>query len=261
MFLAEPPPSQGDLRFRLFGFPVRIHPFFWVTTVLLGLNTSGQTPPAELLAWVAVVLVSILVHELGHAFMQRQFGGHPWITLLGLGGLASCSDCDRRPSSQILISLAGPAAGFAFIALIVAAMRLSGHVVGWTAGELAPVELAGIESAMVMSLLGGRLYWEPLATNGANSLFADLVQVNILWGLVNLLPIYPLDGGQVSRELFTLSNPSRGIAASLGLSAVVAGAMAAFALLRWHSFFTAILFGYLAYSSYRALEAYRDRRW
>ena len=38
-----------------------------------------------------------------------------------------------------------------------------------------------------------------------NTLIWDLLQVNILWGLVNLLPVYPLDGGQIARELFTLA--------------------------------------------------------
>ena len=77
---------------------MRVSPWFWVITVLLGLNTDGQTPPLELIIWIAVVFVSILVHELGHAFTQRHFGGQPWITLYGMGGLASCDDCDRRPS-------------------------------------------------------------------------------------------------------------------------------------------------------------------
>ena len=66
MLFAEPPPSQGDLRFRFFGFPARIHPFFWLVTVLLG--ARGDVSAVDLLVWVVVVFVSILVHELGHAY-------------------------------------------------------------------------------------------------------------------------------------------------------------------------------------------------
>ena len=72
MLLFEPPPSPGDVHFRLFGVPVRVHPFFWLTTVLMGLNPKGGTPPAELLIWVAVVFVSILVHEFGHVALIRH---------------------------------------------------------------------------------------------------------------------------------------------------------------------------------------------
>src|SRR3954453_23886112 len=89
MILGEPPPSQGDLHFRLFGFPVRVHPFFWIATVFLGMGGSEKADPLDTLVWVAVVFVSILVHEMGHAIVQTYFGGHPRITLYGFGGLAS----------------------------------------------------------------------------------------------------------------------------------------------------------------------------
>ena len=73
------------------------------------------------------MFVSILVHELGHAFVQRYFGGRPWITLYGFGGLASCNDCDRSPRSQIIISLAGPLAGFLFAVVVMIGVWLAGH--------------------------------------------------------------------------------------------------------------------------------------
>ena len=87
MLLGEPPPTQGDLHFRILGFPVRVHPFFWVSTLLLGMG-GGEADPVETLIWIGVVFISILVHELGHAVMQRRYGGRPWVTLYGLGGLA-----------------------------------------------------------------------------------------------------------------------------------------------------------------------------
>ncbi len=261
MLLFEPPPSPGDLHFRVLGIPVRIHPFFWLAAVMLGFNAGGGTPPAELLIWVAVVFASILVHEMGHALAQRHFGGHPWITLHAIGGLASCDDCDRRPSSQILISLAGPAAGFLFAALVAVLMRLGGQFIGWTWASEIPFDLAGITEARAFSLLGGRLYWEPFASPHANSLVGDLLQVNILWGLINLLPVYPLDGGRVSRELCTLRRPRTGIILSLRISVAVGALMALAGLLVWNSFFTALMFGYLAFESYRTLQAYQSSRW
>ncbi|HEX5472325.1 MAG TPA: hypothetical protein VFW73_10580, partial [Lacipirellulaceae bacterium] len=74
MLIGEPPPTQVDLHFRLLGFPVRVHPFFWITTLLLGMG-GGPADPVQTLVWVAVVFVSILFHELGHATLQRTFGG------------------------------------------------------------------------------------------------------------------------------------------------------------------------------------------
>jgi Zn-dependent protease len=257
MLLTEPPPSQGDLHFRVFGIPVRVHPFFWLVTVVMGLSGGKEgTPPAELLIWVAVVFVSILVHELGHAFLQRRFGGRPWITLHGIGGLASCDDCDRSPRSQILISLAGPAAGFLLAAIVVAIVQSSGHALGWIRdGQFLPAGTSGF------GVFGVIVYWDAFAAQAANSLLRNILFVNIIWGLVNLLPVYPLDGGRISRELCTLKNPRRGIVLSLRMSIVTAVLMAAIGAISWQSPYTALMFGYLAYLNYQTLQAYRENRW
>jgi membrane-associated protease RseP (regulator of RpoE activity) len=82
--------------------------------------------------------------------------------------------------------------------------------------------------------------------------------VNIFWGLVNLLPIYPLDGGRVAREVLTLGHPRQGIIQSLWLSAIVAAGVAVLGFVTFNSFFMALFFGYLAYSSYQTLRAYEQ---
>jgi hypothetical protein len=135
--LAEPPPSQGDVHFRILGFPVRIHPLFWVIAVIPALR-GESTPPSELFSWIIAVLISILIHELGHALMQRRFGGHPRVVLHGLGGLAICGDCDRSTRSQILISLAGPVAGFVFATLVALGVSAAGHQFGLFSEQALP---------------------------------------------------------------------------------------------------------------------------
>ena len=86
---------------------------------------------------------------------------------------------------------------------------------------------------------------------------------SVVWGAVNLLPVYPLDGGNISREIFTAISPRKGIPISLGLSALVAGGIAAHQVLNWHGpgdLFIILLFGYLAYASFAAFEMYQHRR-
>jgi Zn-dependent protease len=238
MFLGEPAPSPADVHFRLFGIPVRVSPWFWGMSLLLGMG-GGKADPVNTLIWVGVVFVSILVHELGHAFTQRYFGGHPWITLYSFGGLASCNDCDRSPRSQILILLAGPGAGFAIAALVIAVLAALGRFEGFVL-DLVPVRIA-FDSGHYR----------------ANVLIWYLLVVNILWGILNLLPVYPLDGGQIARELFTLGNPRSGIVRSLQLSVATAVLVAALALMQTQ-FFTCVMFAFLAYGSYQALQSYRD---
>jgi stage IV sporulation protein FB len=261
MILSEPPRSQGDLYFRLFGFPIRIHWMFWVVTLVLSISTREQTPPAEVVIWMVAVTVSIIIHELGHAFLQRHYGGRPRIVLYGMGGLAICEDCDRSTRSQILIALAGPLAGFAFAAILLLLMRITGHGVGLIVGEGSPFVSGPLDDATGFKLFGLTLVVQSLGNAHASDLLLNFLWINILWGLVNLLPIYPLDGGQISREVCQIGNPRGGIVVSLQISIACAVAMALFGLLFWNSFYTALLFGYLAYMSFQILQAYRQHMW
>ncbi|MCI0492021.1 MAG: site-2 protease family protein [Planctomycetes bacterium] len=258
MLLGEPPPTQADLHFRLFGFPVRVHPFFWLITLMLAMGGgSEKLDPVDAFVWVAVVFLSILVHELGHAFLQRRFGGHPRITLYGMGGLASCNDCDRSPRSQIMISLAGPVAGFLLAAAVMLLLNLTGHRAGFAlTGDRIDLAALGVDSVLAPRLLLFNAYFEPLASAGMNQFVSLMLWVNVAWGIVNLLPIYPLDGGHIARELFTLHHPRRGIIQSLQLSIGAAILMAVYGLTR-QSMFTVLMFGLLAYSSYQTLQAYQ----
>ncbi len=251
--LAEPPPSQADIHFRLWDIPVRIHPFFWLITLIL-FGWRDESPPLEVLLWVLAVVISILIHELGHALTQRHFGGQPRIVLHSLGGLAICQDCDRTTRAQILISLAGPAAGFACAAAVWLGLLLTGHQPGLVAASAGPV------APPWMVILGVKVHWLGFPNTAINLLVANLLRINILWGLMNLLPIYPLDGGQVARELCLLGNPRQGMLLSLRISVFAAAAMVLWGITE-KSLFLAVMFGYLAYASWKTLENYRASLW
>jgi len=265
VLFAEPPRTQGDVNFVLFGFPVRIHPYFWLVAFLLGFGAASGGNMRMALVWLAVwtaaLFVSILTHELGHAIAMRRFGFSPRITLHGFGGLASYDTGGafgvRLPDTlgQILISAAGPAAGFLLTAVIVAVMFLTGHEVEFSFGGTFGV---GIAVGMVSS---------PIV-----AYFVDCVlYICIIWGLVNLLPIYPLDGGHISREIMLRIAPHTGIRNSLVVSMWTAGIVSFLGLLQWlqsrqgamHSMsipFVAIMFGYLAYTSHATLRGYTSGR-
>mgnify|MGYP000903227682 FL=1 len=241
MFLGEPPRSQADLHFSLFGIPVRVHPLFWF--VALFLNYRNLRAPMDVVTWIAAVFVAVLVHEFGHALTMQTYGLHPWITLYGLGGLTSYDTrlvSQSRGSgslAQVLISFAGPAAGFLVAGVIVLIAYASGHRVAiW---NLVPV--IDLQNPRLALLVYYFLF------------------ISILWGLINLLPVYPLDGGQIAREIFVAITPRNGIRLSLILSVLTAAGMAIYALAAWHSILVAIMFGYLAYGSYQTLLAYSSR--
>ena len=257
MFSVEPQPTRYDLHFAIAGIPVRVHPLFWLITLLLGAGSvTNPRPPKIVILWLAVVFASFLVHELGHALAFRYFGKRARIVLYSFGGLAIADE--RTPfggygdyassyyrdepggGAKMLIALAGPLAGFLFAGLVLMAIIASGHAVEFKPRDsvLWPIPFE----------------FEVFRSLNLTRLVEFLLEVNILWGVINLLPVFPLDGGQVARELLTKFNPHEGLRQSILLSIFAAGGVAIWALLRIDDKFLAILFGYLAYVNYQMLQ-------
>lgn len=255
--LLEPARTNYDFHFRLAGVPVRVHPFFWLAALLMGIGP--ETTPRQTIIWMLALLISILIHELGHAVAIRYYGWKPRIVLWILGGLAIYDPADdlgydpdfvlgeqawrvRGHTNQIIISLAGPVAGFLFAGLIVGVLLLTRVQVtplfGWPA--LIDWSLDGVASKSLYYFVRYLLY------------------INVFWGVVNLLPIFPLDGGQISRELFIARQGQRGMIATALVGIVVGAIMVVVSLLRGgpNAFFGAIFFGVLAFNNYRIYQAF-----
>lgn len=148
------------MRFRLFGVTITVRFFFWVTALLFGMANPSLLP-----IWVAILFVSILIHELGHALAVMRHGIRPEIVLHGLGGTTYWdAPWGIRRRDHIVISLAGPVAGLVFGGLVYAAVTLIPHG-----------PLPGFVSAAISMLL----------------------YVNIAWSFINLIPVLPFDGGHV----------------------------------------------------------------
>jgi membrane-associated protease RseP (regulator of RpoE activity) len=220
---------------------------FWLIILMVNGNLHDA---GSVLSWLGVVFVSILVHEMGHALVMRAYGFRPWITLYALGGQASydpryVSDSKgSEPLGQVLICLAGPVAGFLLAGTLVLGLMAAGYG----------------DHLFFISPWGLRPYVFELANQRLASILNGIFFVSVVWGMVNLLPIYPLDGGQVAREIFLKLSPREGIRASLSLSIVAAVAMAVIGFVTWHhDWFVVLFFGYLAYTSYATLQAYSGR--
>jgi len=239
VFLTEPSPTPYDLNFRIFGVPVRVHPLFWLISILLNMRLINQGQFGILAIWIVCVFVSILIHELGHVFMGQVFGSRAHVVLYSFGGLAVGSTQGLSRWQRIAVLFAGPGAGFVFCGTVWAAYVISSD------------------------------YTEvPLL---ARIVISDIIVINLFWGIMNLLPVWPLDGGQITGELCSMRNPRGGLRVALRISIVVAGAVAllAFAdnmdrpLLPFRigiGLFGALMFAMLAYGSYEMLQQLpRDR--
>jgi Zn-dependent protease len=240
-----PAPTRFDLNFSIFNFEVRVHPLFWVIMLFL-VGLRGGLLNAVI--WIAAVFVSILLHELGHALMMRYFGQDSYIVLYGFGGLAVPirsvwgGSAGLTPVQWILVFLAGPFAGFGMAALVVAIGVLIGGSLNM--GFLLFVIPFPSLTLPFSGLLGGI----------AQSLVGSLLWINIFWGLINLLPVYPLDGGQVSMHALTLMDPVEGQRRAFWLSVITGGLLAVVGLLVLQSIFMGVMFGMLAFQSYQMVS-------
>ena len=124
MLFMEPTPTPFDLRWRMFGIPVRVQPMFWLVSAVMGWSALAEGFP-YLLIWIGCMFVSILVHELGHVWMGQVFGARGHIILYGFGGLAVGSNHLERRWQRIAVCFAGPLAGFGFLSLVLLFLWIS----------------------------------------------------------------------------------------------------------------------------------------
>jgi Zn-dependent protease len=149
-----------SISFRLGTIPVRVHFWFLATSLVLGLG--ARRGPLGVAIWTAGFLITVMAHELGHALALRRFGVPADVNLSFLRPGAGARAASLPPLQRAIISLAGPAASLALGGAALAAVRAC----------------------------------SPSGATAAAGL-RYLAWINLGWGLVNLLPVFPLDGGHV----------------------------------------------------------------
>ncbi|MGE3313546.1 MAG: site-2 protease family protein [Planctomycetaceae bacterium] len=221
--------SEFDLKFRCFGIPVRVTPWFWLGGVISGRGLMESGAFELLVIWIACLFLSILVHEMGHAFAARWFGWPPEVILYQFGGLAVFQPYHGYTTLRsIVVSFAGPFAGFV----------LGGFF-------------------LAIAIFVGIIDYE--LTQGMDFALYQLIWINFAWGLVNLLPVLPLDGGRIAQALIQHFRPRDGYDWTLKLSMVTAVLATAFFLAtrEFWGLFPALLFGILFIAN---LQSYQQER-
>jgi Zn-dependent protease len=188
-----------------FGIGLYVHWSFLVLPAYVVFMAWGR-PAAEilfLLGLLVAVFGCILLHELGHALMARQFGiGTRDITLYPIGGVARLERMSERPWEEVCIALAGPAVN-AVLAVLLLALGV------------------GVEA--LTGALGPGLFDRPLLV-----FVVTLLAANVLLAVFNLLPAFPMDGGRVLRALLSLGlGQLRATEIAAGVGVVMALALAA----------------------------------
>lgn len=205
--------------------PIHIYPIFWILAFAIGwINTPSMTQvgPATVFLgvgiWVAIVFISVLIHEYGHALTAIAFGQKAHIDLLGFGGLTHRHGQKLKLWKEFLISLNGPLASF----------------------------LIYLTSIFLLSYMGN-----------SHSLFKTVLELtayaNLFWTILNLLPIQPLDGGRLLSIILEGAFGIRGMKIGLFLSAIFAAGIGILAFIG-HMLLMGALFMLLAFENFRSWQ-------
>jgi stage IV sporulation protein FB len=172
---------MSGLAFRILRIPFRVQWWFFATLVLI--NIFRLQPfsrgPIQTLVYFAqgmvLAAVVVIVHELGHCLVYRRFGQEPSVLLWGLGGL-TFGQSRLPPPRKILVSISG-------IALTLLVIALPSYLV-------------------LQYVLGPTLSHDPPhLTEMPWTILQDLFGFTIVWSIINILPILPLDGGHVMEAI------------------------------------------------------------
>lgn len=161
--------------FRICGIELAVHASFFL--LLLYFAVSGWLEGGWIGAGWSLLLIilffaCVVLHELGHSLTAQRFGVRvPRILLMPIGGMAEFDRIPRKPSSELLITIAGPAVNF-------------------------------VLAAILLPLVWTELWSEQaVARYGSWDLLINLAVANAVMGIFNLLPVFPMDGGRILRAL------------------------------------------------------------
>lgn len=248
-------PTPWTLRFSLFGIPVSIHPISWVILAILGgaLGVSDGGELNRVLLFTVAGMLTLLVHEFGHALVGRALGALvERVEIAGMGGVTYFGMLPPQRPAYALILAAGPLASLLLGALagLVFGLQLGDVWVGIRLAFLMPW-MSTLPLDLQHDLLMG-LYTNPVPEL-LLQFYTVLMIICFWWSLFNLLPVFPLDGGKL---LGTLLN-NYVVPCVLGLVICVGLGIWALVDAQW---FNVMVLGYLAFLNWQYLAVFRQRR-
>lgn len=197
--------------------PISIYPFFWILAFLIGWINTQNIPGTFI--WTTIILLSVLVHEFGHALTALSFGQSAQIELVGFGGVTQRKGGSKlKLWKEFIIVLNGPLAGFC----------LSGFA--WWVLKVLRIS-----------------HPESLLTYAAEITF----YVNFFWTILNLIPVQPLDGGKLLSILLQSVFGLKGIKIGLFISLLIAAVLGIlFFIMR--EYFVGSLFMLFTFESFKS---------
>lgn len=212
------------LKFRLLGIPVSVHVTFLFIAILGATTYRG----VDIAIWTAAAFASILLHEMGHALTARSFGASGVeLTLYGMGGVTNYrAGAGMSNGRSFLISAAGSATGI---------------IAG---GVLLLLDRSGAFTGTSHALL----------------VFIDsFIFTALVWGVLNWIPIVPLDGGHMVQSIASAVSEEHGPLISQVITWITVAIVVPVALMNGYQF-AAVIVVLFAFSGLREYRATASRR-
>lgn len=199
--------------------PIRVSPFFFLTAAVIGFMNSGNM--VGTLIWMVIIFFSILFHEFGHALLSLAFGQRPRIDIVAFGGMTYPEGPKLSPWKEFIVIFAGPLFGFALFVLAYFLLKLP------------------IQNLYLLYFLKAMQF------------------INLFWTIVNLIPVLPLDGGQLVRVVLEAFIGVKAWRYTHLISVVVASCLALFFFISG-AYFIGAIFCLFAFQSFEGLRQVRD---
>lgn len=215
------------LRFRLFRIPIRIHYLFIIMCGLLAWNqfSGGREGLIYAAGWVILPIFTVIWHELGHAFSRKKHGA---------------------PSSEIALGdiKEGPFMGFC---------TGPGN---FTKSQSLKISIAGPMYNLVAALLILPVHFTPLIDLPyVEGFWRILFLSNLIWGILNLIPILPMDGGRILTLLMSGRSPLL-----LHLTGLFISIMMVVLAAITHRYFAVLLFATVVYENWLLILKRNEER-
>jgi len=201
--------------------------FFVLLGLFVVLNYDESRGIEYALIWIPILFLSVLIHEMAHAAAIALLGfGYSHIVLGGMGGYtANENRRAARPWQGVVISVAGPASSF--VLMFLSQWAWSSTAIGQTDKMLA--------------------------------VFLPLFALaNVWWGIFNLIPVPPLDGGHATRDFFRMFLSERtAFIIAVWIAIVAGGAVSIYGLIN-RQFFLTIYIGWFSYLAWQRWQYFRE---
>jgi Zn-dependent protease len=237
---------QGRWSIQLFkvrGIPLELHATFLLLLGYVaweGWRLGGAVEAALSVGLVVMLFICVILHELGHSVVAQRYAipVHR-ILLLPIGGMAQFGEIPRSPARELAMTAAGPAVNFLIVAILYPFLP-----------ERLPSQFQGLQALFSHSAL--------------EALVMILLGFNLVMGVFNLIPVFPMDGGRIFRALLALRLPylqATQIALWVARPLAALGIVYALLILPEPRWLLAILFIFILFGGEMEYTYVRRREW